>query len=397
VPARVSDLCWLTLVATITACLCAPFLRTIYSLGLDEGVLIHGAERMLRGDTLYADFFEFHPPGGFLLTATWFRIAGISFLSARLLAVLTITGIACFTYLACRHSSQNGPLSAFLTIGWVVMSQGPWTQVNHHYFSTLFSMITAWAALNNVADFEPRLRWPRIAGTSAGAAAMVTPTFGVLALLAAMIAFVRPTRRRVELIGYVLGAALVPLGLLIYVIWSHAFMAAFNDVILFPALRYVSIQIVPFGAFTDAHNYPLLFLFPVGALLTVLVCAWNWPTCLQDHRLRLCAAFAIAAFAACFPRPDIAHITFVAPLALPLLACCMTRLTQFWRPAYRYAAGGILIGLCAPAALSFSAIAQEALRAEVVTTARGGVVFFKKKGPERIKVRVTTHSTNTNY
>ncbi len=44
-------------------------------------------------------------------------------------------------------------------------------------------------------------------------------------------------------------------------------------------------------------------------------------------RNKACIAFGLAGFVGCFPRPDITHIAFAAPLALPLLACCMTRLT----------------------------------------------------------------------
>ena len=72
---------------------------------------------MLRGQRLYVDFFEFHPPGGFVIVAAWFSITGISMWSARLLAILTVTGIACFTYLACRQASRHSPSSALVVMG----------------------------------------------------------------------------------------------------------------------------------------------------------------------------------------------------------------------------------------------------------------------------------------
>ena len=250
----------------IAAVLCLPFIRTV-GIG-DEGVLLNGAERMLRGSRLYADFFEFLPPGGFLLTEAWFSIAGISIGSARLLAILTIVGIACFTYLACRQASKNAPLSALLATGWVVMSQGIWTQVNHHWFTTLFSMVAAWAALANVEHAQRWLRWPLIAGVAAGMAAMVTPHRGALVMLAAMTAFLNLRRHRAELIVYVLGCSLVPVGLLAYVVWHHALAAAFDDVILFAAVRYAPIQSVPFGSGGEFGFGPLKYLFPLAALLT---------------------------------------------------------------------------------------------------------------------------------
>src|SRR5262249_23299446 len=161
----------------------------------DEGVWLHAAQRMLGGATLYLDFFEFVPPGGFVLVAAWLKIAGLSLWSARLLALLSIVGIACFTHLACQRASKNALLSGFLVISWAVMSQGTWTQVSHHYFATFFSMIAAWAALRNIEEERSKLQWSLIAGTAAGAAAMVIQTRGGLAMLAAATAFFYPRRR----------------------------------------------------------------------------------------------------------------------------------------------------------------------------------------------------------
>jgi hypothetical protein len=387
---------WLPLVGLVAALLCLPFIRVVFGMG-DEGVLLRGAERMLQGRKLYSDFFEFLPPGGFVLTATWFSVAGISIWSARLLAISTIVGIACFTYMACRQASRNAPLSAIFTIGWVVMSQGRWTQVNHHWFTTLFSMVSVWAALASFEHSPRRLRWPLIAGAAAGTAAMVTPTRGALAMLVAITAFLNLRRDRTQLIAYLLGGAVVPAGLLIYVVSNQTLAAAFDDVIRFTAARYASIQGVPFGSFSDAQNLPLKYVFPLAALLTLLVCVRDWRTCLRDRLLRSCIAFGLAGFVGCFPRPDITHIAFAAPLALPLLACCMTRLTQRWRQIYRYVLAAVLLGLCAPCAVFFLWISQIGLRGQVVQTPRGGVVFFGQPGVPELLARIAATPSGDAY
>ena len=94
--ARSRDFWWVVAVGLVTAALCVPLIRYVWFLG-DEGVLLHGAERMLRGEKIYIDFFEFLPPGGFVLSEAWFSKAGIWLRSARSLAIPTIVGIACFT------------------------------------------------------------------------------------------------------------------------------------------------------------------------------------------------------------------------------------------------------------------------------------------------------------
>jgi len=119
------------------------------------------------------------------------------------------------------------------------------------------------------------------------------------------------------------------------------------------------------------------------ALLTFLVCVRNYSNCLRDGLLWSCAAFALAGFLGCFPRPNIAHIAFAAPLACPLLALSMTRLIQWWRPTwwrYRYlvvVVAGVVIGLCALSVLIFLQISQHALRAQILPTPRGGAAFFE--------------------
>jgi hypothetical protein len=185
---------WLLLVVAATVALCLPFLRFVDWLG-DEGVLLHGATRILDGQRLYIDFFEFLPPGGFMLTAGWFKLVGISIVSARALAILTVVGIACFTYRTCHLVSQNAPLSALFTIGWVVMSQGHWTGIHHHWFTTLLSMMAAWAAVASTEYQQFPLRLALIGGAVAGMAAMVTPTRGLLAAIAVLLAYFRPRTR----------------------------------------------------------------------------------------------------------------------------------------------------------------------------------------------------------
>jgi hypothetical protein len=247
---------------------------------------------LLRGRKLYIDFFEILPPGGFVIMTIWFGITGISIWSARLLAILTITGIACFTYLACRQASKHALSSALVAIGWAVMSQGFWTQISYHWFTTLFSIVAAWAAL---ASVEKPQRWewrPLIAGLAAGAAAMVIPTRGALAMLAAAASIV--DSRKTKLIAYALGSALIPICLLVYVIAQGAFAAAFDDVILFTATRYTSVASVPFAYLTRDQTGPLKYVFPLVALLTLIICARDWRTSLHDRLFRSCIAFSLA-------------------------------------------------------------------------------------------------------
>src|SRR3569833_363013 len=122
------------IVATESAILCLPILRSIHWLG-DEGVFLQAATLLNNGKTLYNDFFEFLPPIAFLVFQLWLMVTGHSLAGARVLVVLTGGGIAFLTSLICFRISKTRPVSAALTFLRALSSQGFWTQINLHWFT----------------------------------------------------------------------------------------------------------------------------------------------------------------------------------------------------------------------------------------------------------------------
>src|SRR5438309_766233 len=171
-------------VALVALVVCAPCWRYVHWLG-DEGVFLHAAARILGGEVLYRDFFEFLPPGSFLAVAAWMKLFGVGFGSVRVLAICVIVAIAALLYAAARLSSGHRPIAAMLAIAWVVFSQGVWTVISHHWFTTAASMATAVALLLAVGS-APRRGAALVAGLVAGGAAMVTSSRGALLCLAVL-------------------------------------------------------------------------------------------------------------------------------------------------------------------------------------------------------------------
>lgn len=367
-PAR--DRIWLPAVAVLAFALCWPFHDTVGWLG-DEGVLLHGADRMLRGERLYADFFEFQPPGAFFLVAFWLKLAGTSFAAARWLAILAIVGIACLLHVIGRRITSDPRTAALAALLWVVMSQGAWTQLNHHWLTTLFSLVALWAMLRDATG--PGTFLPFLAGVGAGAAGMSTSTRGVLAALAAAASCLpsRPRARRLLLLAA--GIALLPGAIILYLAAQGSLAAAFEGVIVFPATRYSDIQPVSFGRNATPQNLPLVLLFPATALLTVALFLTHGRAAWRDSRLTPCLSFALAGFIGCYPRPDDVHIIFAAPLALPLFLLCATQLAPRIPRRPRMALDIIGGGLLAVAALSYAHIARESLAAPATALPRGTV------------------------
>ena len=390
---------WLALTAAMTLVMCLPYTQAIFSLG-DEGVLWHAAERMLRGEFPYTGFFEFLPPGGLVIVTAWFGLTGLSVGAARSFAILVTIGIACMTWLACRRAAATsggggsrggGPrggncgLATILTLAWVAATQGTGTQISHHWLTTLFLMVLVWASLPSPVTSRPN---PVCAGLAAGMASMIVPTGGALAMLAALTAF-PPSRRRVKLLlAYIAAGAVIPVMLILWLLWHGAFLAAFEDVVIFPATHYASIQYVSYGAWTSPQSLPSVLVFPLAALLTVLVIARDGRACLADPRFRPAVAFAIAGFIGCFPRPDAFHIAFHVPLALPLLTCAMTRLSEGWKPVWRLASTVILCNGLATSGAAFTWFSIQTTGAAATATPRGAAALIGQDGFPAIMARL---------
>jgi hypothetical protein len=70
----------------------------------------------------------------------------------------------------------------------------------------------------------------------------------------------------------------------------------------------------------------------------------------------------------------------------------------WWRYRYLVAVvAGVVIGLCVPSAIYFLQISQEALRAEIVPTPRGGVAFFFGRPSPRLLAQIAATPAGDAY
>jgi hypothetical protein len=365
----------LAAVALLSGMSCLPFLRSIFWLA-DEGVLLQGAERLLRGERLYRDFFEFLPPGGFLLTAGWFGLTNVSFFSARVLATFTFIGIACGLYSVTLRVSCNTLASTVSVVVFVITSQGLLMQVSHHWFTTLFCISALFGSLLWINTH--RLSWVILAGLAGGAATMITPTRGALAVMAGLLALTDGGRfNTTALTHYVVAVAVFPMLLIIFIASQGSLSAAFDNVIVYPAVHYANVNSVPFGFGADVQNMPLNLIFPVAAVLAMVHVACDWRAALRDRTLHVCAAFALAAFAGLLVRPDTVHIAYAAPLVLPLILYSGRRFLTAFRSLRFATMAAVVFVMALPTALLLTK-AYLVIRTPVIETPRGGVRLFRE-------------------
>ena len=382
--ARALDRLALMVTMLCTVAVCAPFFRYVEWLG-DEGVVLNAAEKILRGERLYGDFFEFLPPGSFLIGTAWMQLIGSSLASIRVLAIGVIVAIAALTYVATRLACRYPLLAALLTVTWVVQSQGVWTVVSHHWFATAASMASGVALLSalrglgasvpgNSRDGDAALL---LAGLFAGVTAMITSTQGAFLCLAALgLAASWPDRLRAVL-RVAGGVAIFPLGALVYLGVTGSIAAAFYDTVVFPLRHYSAIEVVTFGAFAEPHQLPAVVFVQLTFLLVGLAAVLDRRALWREPLFRGALALALVAVPSAFPRPDVTHINFVLPLAFPLFALVTDHLLRrLARPARRAVGVGLIVvaGVIIGAATYTQIVPIATGPLRPVSTARG--VFF---------------------
>jgi hypothetical protein len=134
-------------------------------------------------------------------------------------------------------------------------------------------------------------------------------------------------------------------------------------------------------------GYYLTWIFPFAALIALLTCIRDWRNRLHDRVFRTCVAFGLAGFIGCFPRPDVLHISFSAPLVCPLLAYGVNRLFRPWPVKYRYAAAALAIASLIPSARGFWLMSEKAQYGFVARMPRGDITS-PAGGMEELAVRI---------
>ena len=364
-------------VALFAILVCAPVFRYLGWLG-DEGILLHGATRLLAGDTLYRDYFEVVPPGSFVMVAGWMKVFGAGFGSARVFSVGVIGLIAALLYCTTVLAAGNRLLAALLAIAWA--TRAPFDN-SHHWLTTAASMATAVALFLALAGHGRGLTM-FVAGLFAGAAATFTQTRGALLCAALVVVLAVVAAARPRLPSALAGIAVLPGAAIVYLVVTGAVGPAAADLLAFPAFRYAGVQAVPFGSFATWKDALPVAIFPVTFGLAGVVFAIDrdragW----REVRVTAALALALIGLLGAFPRADVAHLNYTAPLACPLFAIVTTRLLRRLTPGAARAVGVLGTAACL-AAVGFVVVLRMQVAAgplTAVSTPRG--VAVRLPGP----------------
>jgi hypothetical protein len=150
----------------------APFL-----LGGDGQVFWMNALRMLQGELIYRDFFEFTPPGTDLVYLGAFALLGPRIWVPNAVQLLLGTGLVCLCFHIARLIMKTA--EAVLTAAlFLVLFFGKWLDATHHWFSLLAVMAAVAVLIRGTC--APRVL---ICGALLGLASFFTQTRGAGAAL----------------------------------------------------------------------------------------------------------------------------------------------------------------------------------------------------------------------
>ena len=210
-PARDWALAHAELVTCTAVLLVSLFhLGRVYNRGfnlLDEGFVLHVAERVMQGQVPYRDFFTQLTPGAFLALAAVFAVTGPSVLAGRWVTVVIGLLITALLYLGGRRVLSR-PTAALTALAFPVWGIGQgWFYPNYSWFALAGCMVALECTLRAVApspsrgagsgrpgrpgrpsprahsSARPALLWAAGAGLACGVAAFCKQNMGLYALL----------------------------------------------------------------------------------------------------------------------------------------------------------------------------------------------------------------------
>ena len=128
----------------------------------DEGIILEGAQRVLRGQVLYRDFFTFYTPGSYYWTALRFKIFGSTLFAGRVILLVYGGIFSVVLYMLARRVCSRGiaVLTAYL---FLVIGLPYRFLVLHNWDSSVLAVLALYAAVRWTES--PRPAWGLTTGT----------------------------------------------------------------------------------------------------------------------------------------------------------------------------------------------------------------------------------------
>jgi hypothetical protein len=322
----------------------------------DESWFVQVLARMRAGDVLYRDISYGAGPLPAYASEAMTYLTGVDVLAVKLIVVLVFAATALLSWLIAEEL-EFGVVGRMLLVGALVYFAPPLQQPPYAPLATTFLLATLLAVLRARAGTTRKALV--LASFSGGAAAALAfaskQDVGVYALLALVITFALERRLRSCLLA--LSSFGLVVGSMVGLLWLSGGLARYVDYGFTGKGAYVHAR-VPFGvgmegvvqAVRDVHSaasaeaayWALGFFLPCLALAGVAALLLGARR--RVPRILPVVAFGAAGAATLFPRFDVLHVAYTAPVFLIVVAYAI----HVWRarvPSFLLVAAVAWIGL----------------------------------------------------
>lgn len=290
----------------------------------DEGIYIDGARRILAGQVPYRDFFIVMGPGTFWLEALAFRAFGMTLVAARAMMILDLSIMAtCVFWLVSRINWIYAVWTAALL---VILETGEPGVVlpTHRWDSAALAILSL-----TICAGQPRRWLVFAAGCCAAFAGWITPP---VALVGGAILFWMWREDRAKLVPFLAGCTAVTVAsasalafqgglgpMITQLFWNSSHYSAANHMVYGSIFGGYAQLFAGSGALELLPRAFIVLGLALPAILPLLAALlyWSWR---KDAFFELLFLGGLALVASTYPRMDLAHLAFVAPLFYALTA-----------------------------------------------------------------------------
>ena len=251
------------------ACVYLWPLRDFTSFNADEGITLCGADRILRGQVPYRDYFSFVTPGSQYLMAFWFKLFGTSFVVARSVLLVYAGIFGGMTYFLGRRLYSRS--TALFSAALLVLGCMPFRLLAiHNWDSTLFAVLAIYCSQRALET--PSSPWWFCVGFTAAATCLTEQSKGVGVLLglgiAALLLLLPPRKRWPDSfakLGWAAMGFMIPLTVTFAYFASQHAMKAMLAAWFWPLRHYSVVNRVTFG-WVPISAHDLHDMFSSGTL-----------------------------------------------------------------------------------------------------------------------------------
>lgn len=337
---------WPPLLWAVAAGIASGAMMPLEPVLLEEGLIVHFAQRMAHGEHLYRDLVFFSGPLPFELLSLLFRVFGEETVVARS-AMVVLNASAAAAAFGLARGTRIGPLAHVAALPFVVAPVLLFPLASIYFYSGIALALSVLAAFAACRGLESR-SWAVLAGVLAALVAVTKQSVGIVlapGLVLAVAIHARPAIRWARTLDVVAGGLAVTLATLGLYGVRGDLNALWNAMVVMPlslgtdfGSRYPDLW--PIGVFPADLSFAfymphIAILVPndLGAKLVVLtqaLYALPFAALLTLGLRRLLTGplpaatwigtvVLLAALAQLFPRSDWGHLVFVLPPALFVL------------------------------------------------------------------------------